>query len=208
MKKKLSMMFVTVFALSFVSLGQAFHWFSKNTIKNASLGDFSFVGPISLQDVQAESIKIQGPFDLSQSQVKNIKALGSVTLKNVKAESLKLTGPLQADDFTCKELVVTGPIKGLRCHVDQIKATGPFQVSESTIKNLTITADEIRLENSCIETIIVKADQNKVQKVFLLGKTIVKGNITFESGKGSVVLGKNVSIKGIIVGAEVHNNKN
>ena len=47
---------------------------------------------------------------------------------------------------------------------------------------------------------LVKNSQGQKQKIYLK-KTVVTGNITFESGRGVVVQGKDVQIKGEVKGA-------
>ena len=80
---------------------------------------------------------------------------------------------------------------------------GPLTAEKSTFQNLIITADKIILEDSKIKDIVVKKNEDKKQVLDLKGKTIVAGNITFESGKGVVKQGPEVKIQGEIKGATV-----
>lgn len=74
---------------------------------------------------------------------------------------------------------------------------------KSTFHNITITSDQVTLEDSKIKDIVVEKSDDRKQVLHLKGKTIVEGNITFESGKGTVKQGSEVKIQGEIKGATV-----
>lgn len=199
---------------------QAESYIGEQTLKGKTLEEANFMGNANLTDVTANSLSVMGSTEFHTLTVpKDANFLGPVT-KSEKGifGSLAIVGEFEATDITCKKLDAAGAVTvtGLTVSGEAniagsltLKAPKDPKMAQNKLKNLTIAADEISLEDTEVDgAIVVKKLSSwlggaKKQVLRLLGKTTVKGTITFESGAGTIEKGPDVKIEGKITGATI-----
>jgi len=157
---------------------------------------------LMIQEVRAETFV--GPTSLEEKVLKDADFMGPTQLKNVTAESLSVMGPLTGKNIICKTLDVMGPVEVTHLKVEgDASIMGPLTAKQSYFESLSIWGDETLLEDVEVKNISIKKDKDKSQVLRLKGTSIVKGNITFESGQGIIEQGPDIKIQGEIKGAIV-----
>lgn len=203
MKQILPLLFCTTCILQ---EAQAQSFMGVTTLEKQNLKEASFMGPTDLKEITAKSLSVMGPLHFNHLKVeKAAEIFGPVSNSEFGTfGSLFITGPFVAKNVTCSKLEVTGPVDVTDIQVSGATTIiGPLRAVKSTFENITITSDQVTLEDSKTKDIIVEKNEDKKQVLNLKGKTIVEGNITFESGKGIVKQGLEVKIQGEIKGATV-----
>ncbi len=146
---------------------------------------------------------------------------GSVVLNNVKFESLRINGSLDFKDLVIeKKISINGSANGnnLKCqeftingslnanYIDisgKTKISGDLTVSDGNFGDIEISSDEINLTSSKVKNIFVKKIRSRTQILELNKKTIIFGDVIFESGNGEIILNDGSEIHGSIKGAVV-----
>lgn len=199
---------------------QAEDYLGEQTLKGETLQDANFMGNTHLTDVKANSLAILGQLEFHNLTVSKGSSIAGPVKKSEKGKfgSLSVVGEFEATDVTCEKLDAAGAVTvtGLTVFGEAnvagaltLKASKDPKVAPNKLKNLTISADEISLEDTVVEgNIVVKkapswfgGGQKKTLR--LLGKTTVKGTITFESGTGHIEQGREANIIGKVTGAAV-----
>lgn len=203
MKKILPLLFCTPCILQEI---QAQSFMGPTTLEKQNLKEASFIGPTDLKEITAKSLSVMGPLHFNHLKVeKATEIVGPISNSEFGAfDSLTITGPFVAKNVTCSKLEVTGPVDVTDLQISGATTIiGPLRAVKSTFQNITITSDQVTLEDSKTKDIVVEKNEDKKQVLHLKGKTIVEGNITFESGKGTIKQGAEVKIQGEIKGATV-----
>ena len=203
MKHILAFLFCTT---CMIQESQAQNFTGVTILDYRHLQEASFMGPTELRSITAKSISVVGPFQFEHLEVEKDAVIEGPVANSDHGTfgSLFITGPFTAQNIVCSKFDATGPVDVTNLSVSgEAKITGPLKASKSTFQNLTIWADKISLEDVKTKYILVKENQGKKQVLHLKGKTVVTGNITFESGKGTVEQGSEVKIHGTIKGATV-----
>ena len=203
MKKILPLLFCTACIFQEV---QAQSFMGVTALEKQNLKEASFMGPADLKEITAKSLSVMGPLHFNHLKVeKAAEIFGPVANSEFGAfDSLAITGPFVAKNVTCSKLEVTGPVDVTDLQVSGATTIiGPLKAVKSTFQNITITSDQVTLVDSKTKDIVVEKNEDKKQVLHLKGKTIVEGNITFESGKGIVKQGPEVKVQGEIKGATV-----
>lgn len=186
-----------------------FSHLGPTTVSGETLQDASFTGPTTLTDVKAESINVIGPLEFHNLEVKGTASITGPISESQHGvfKTLEITGPFEATDVICDTFEAAGPMTVKNLTVKkEVMIGGPLKASQSHFPNLIIEADEIVLTDTNIEgDILIQQDKNKNKKQILrlLGKTNVKGSISFESGSGIIERDSNVKVQGVIKGATV-----
>lgn len=148
------------------------------------------------------NLSVLGKFEATDVTCKNLAVAGPVTAKNITCKQLEVAGPVTVTGLTVTgETSIAGPLT--------LKAPKDPKMSQNKLQNLTVSAEKIALDTTDVQgDIQVKQargwlGRDKKQVLQLKGKTTVKGNITFESGKGEIEQGPDVKVKGKITGATV-----
>lgn len=165
----------------------------------------SINGPANLKMVKAQSLEIKGTLQfhrLSVAGKADIK--GSITGDYGQFGLLNVLGSLEVDHVICDDLIVKGAINAQYLDVkNQANIEGLLNVQHGKFKNITVKADKITLDEVIVDTIIVSKNQSN-QVLVLKGKTVINGDIIFESGTGLVQAeGSDVLIKGSVTGAKL-----
>lgn len=196
-----------------------------NFLGNANLTDVEATTLSVLGSLTFHNLTVDNDANVAGSVIKskngtfhNLSVIGKFEATNVTCKNLEVAGPVTATNIICKTLEVAGPATLVGLTVDgpvsivgslSLKSSKDPKTHQNKIKDLNITGEKISIENTDIEgNIEVHKARNwlgraKKQVLQLKGKTIVKGTITFESGKGQVEQGPDVKIKGKITGATV-----
>ena len=178
----------------------------ETSLEEKVLKDANFMGPTQLKEVIAESLSVMGPFEFSNVMVeKNTTIEGPVlNSENGKFDSLNIKGPFTAKNIICKTFKVIGPVDVTHLKVEgDTSIMGSLKANQSQFENMSISADEIFLKDVDVKDIFIKKNMDKKQVLQLKGKTLVKGNIAFESGQGIVELDSAAKVQGEIKGARV-----
>lgn len=150
-----------------------------------------------------------GVVSYGKESVDSLTCNGLVTLDGTQVKhTLEVNGSLKAMGATINRLTVHG-------HAHLINSTikgkselfGFFTASQSTFQApLTLHARSCTFTDSTVHSIIVTNPTWVIgsQTVTLSGKTVVKGSIVFESGKGIVQLDPQAKVLGQIVGGKIN----
>ncbi|ARN85220.1 hypothetical protein [Candidatus Nucleicultrix amoebiphila] len=166
-------------------------------------------GPRSYSHRSFDDLKIYGPATLENIIVKsNISVYGPLSGHKIQTKSLNVQGPLKIVDLKADTVEVNGPVSLTKALVtSDIIINGPLNAKNSEFKGtIDIATNKMRLIDSIGETILIRKNSKlhqKTQVVFLEGKTVIHKNISFEQGKGVVVLGKHVVLKGKVIGGKI-----
>jgi hypothetical protein len=195
----------SVFALHGV---HAQNYVGVTILEKTVLQQSSFVGPTVLKEVTANSLSVIGPFEFYDLKVTKETNITGPTVESEKGtfRFLKIIGTFTAKNITCTKLEIIGPVDVTDLKVsEETDIVGPLKATQSTFQKLSVMADKISLDDVAVDDITIQKNKNhqKAQVLQLKGKTIVKGNITFESGEGIVEQDQDVKIQGEIKGAIV-----
>jgi hypothetical protein len=194
-------------------------YMGEQTLKGKTLQDANFMGSSNLTDITATSLSVLGPLEFHNLTVEKGANIAGPVTKSEKGTfgSLSIVGILEATDITCKKLEAAGnvAVTGLTVNEDTnivgsliLKASKDPKIAQNKLKNLNISAEETSLEGTTVEGAIVikKLPPSwlggvKKQVLRLLGNTTVKGNISFESGTGTIEKSPDAKIEGKVTGA-------
>ncbi len=147
-------------------------------------------GSMTCNQGTVDSINTNGMVTLSGTTVKNDTVInGRVTADKATFNNLKVNGTLDINNSTVEGTVLV---------------SGLLNADKTTFKQkIEIASNVIRFSKSEINEILVDDTQPKVEQKIYLDKTKVNGDITFKSGDGIVYVGKDVEMKGKVVGGKV-----
>lgn len=194
-------------------------------VTGETLEDASFVGSANLTDVTAKELSVLGKLEFHNLTVEQDADVAGPITNSEKGNfaDLSVLGTVEAANIISKNLDVAGTItvagltvKGNANIVGSLTLKAPKDPNTfpNKLHNLDISAENISLENTVVEgDIVVRAPfKNKAfkwlgkdqkQVLSLLGKTTVKGNVTFENGEGMIKQGPEAKIEGKVTGATV-----
>ena len=195
-------------------------YIGEQTLKGETLQEASFMGNANLTDIKATSLSVLGSVEFHNLTVEKETSIAGPITKSEKGRfgNLAVVGELDATDITTKKIDVAGAVTvtGLTVTGDAniagtltLKAPKDPKIAKNKFQNLNIAAEEISLEDTGVEgKIVVKQPStftggDKKQVLRLLGNTTVKGDVTFESGKGIIEQGPDAIIEGKITGATI-----
>jgi hypothetical protein len=181
-------------------------------------------GSGEFDDVTLEDVSGSGSMDIENSAFNTLIVSGSLDFTNIKIkEILTVTGSASGKGLECKRLIVSGSLTGENIIVTgdavlsggfevtnakmqgHTNISGGLEAKHSEFHEIEMDSNEITLIDTMVHNIIIKASSKyDTQKIILKGKTIISGDIIFESGKGQIVADKQVVIKGKIEGAKLH----
>ena len=188
----------------------------------------NYIGPTDLSGVQLSNIIITGPAKLSNVNLNSAKVTGTLDFKKLSiAEEANIIGPVNGSLGKFKKLDVIGPVELQKSEIDSLNVVGPInlknvniikdanivgslEAKKSIFHDIIITAETIKLSETNAGNITIKINS---QILYLKGKqileinnkTIISGNITFESKMGKIIISKDSRINGKVIGAEIHN---
>jgi|GEM_PF-3200498 len=213
--------FTFVGILLTLSTAQAETYFGPTNISNLNTNNIVINGPANLKKINTSHLTITGPLEFADLEVKEQMTIYGPLIngQNLKCKKFNIIGPMKSKNINCDKFSAIGTIELQRLTVKQdmdiigslyitdfnigrnIKIIGLLEATNGTIKDLEVTSSDITLQDVNINNIIINVNKGKQQTLYLKGKSLVKGNINFISGKGLIVKGSDVQIKGEITGA-------
>lgn len=195
-------------------------------LKNKHVDHISILGPAKLKNVTAQSLTITGPL-----KFESLRASGDTNITGPIEKgndghfaNLTVTGPSIMNNVSCSNLSATGPATLTNTDVrGNATLVGPLTTTSCTFKTITITADKINLHDTQTGTVIIKKNnpgsgffswffdlfgcstpqQERSETMTLSGTTTIQGDLTFESGKGHLIIMPEAQVTGTIKGAMV-----
>lgn len=190
--KKIILFALVLIAIMFFWHGWTSLYFGSTSMQNTTINkDVSVFGGLKASKAAFEGLSIHGSAEISKSNIKN---------------SLIVKGKLQLDESKVGgSLEVDG-----RANLKDFSVDGPTVINGSlTAKNgtfngpLTLASKKVQLAGTTLNKNIVMRRHKKEQVLELLQGTVIKGSITFQSGKGVIIKEPGVVVEGKIEGAEV-----
>ncbi len=105
--------------------------------------------------------------------------------------SLQINGECKLEDTTIRgNSLVNGSFTANRCHF---------------LGGLSVASEITYLENSTASQVVIRriSNSDSVQSLMISGKSLIRGDIVFESGQGNVVIKGDIEIQGDVVGGTV-----
>lgn len=211
--------------ISLQPLISAKNYTGPTKLKNKHVDHVSILGPAKLKNVTAQSLRITGPLKFESLRVSgDTKITGPIEKSsNGQFENLTITGPSRMNNVSCTNLSATGPATLTNTDVrGNATLVGSLTTTTCTFKTITITADNINFNDTKTGTVLVKKNnpgsgffswffelfgynspQEYSETMTLFGTTTIKGNLTFESGKGHLIIMPDAQVTGTIKGAMV-----
>lgn len=178
-----------------------------------------FRGPVSFTGSNYDNLKIRGPSQLRLIKARNLRVRGPVQFHKMEVSgntcvkgyltgnqgifgNLTVIGPMNVGHVVFEDFKVRGPVTAIDIAVqNQAYIEGSVDLQNSRIKSLAVKGDNIVLDQVEVEDILISKTEHS-QNLLLKGYTTIKGDIAFESGRGTVEIdGPNVQIIGTVKGA-------
>ncbi len=197
-------------------------------LTNVAVTNLSITGPLVFRDLTVQE-KAHCTGNVSNKKgfgkFNKLSVVGSTSLNNIKCkEKLSLTGTTVLTDATIEgdaSMVGSTTLKHTNiCGTTTI--TGPCRAFYSSFTSLDVTAPKVMLTSCTANTVTIKKNTStnyhhssltswitswfpqrvpEEQTLVLDGETTINGSITFESGKGILIVnGDKVNIIGDVVG--------
>jgi predicted acyltransferase (DUF342 family) len=129
---------------------------------------------------------------------------GSVFLKQANLDVLKVEGPVETTGFSANYLEVNGSLIGSKIKMNgDAVINGYIKARESNFKDVKVYSDTVEFQKSKIKTLLIKNTSKPEEKVILDDYSTVTGDITFDSGKGVVILQNGSKVLGKINGGYI-----
>lgn len=185
------------------------HFTGATQLSHTTKEHINITGPAQLSEVSAHFLKVTGPLKFQDLEIENKAVItGPMSGEKGKFNNLVVTGPMDVTKILCNKIVITGSamvsdmiVKG------DFKIIGYLRSLDSEFHNIIITSNKVSLKNSTVNNIEMKkindSEEAQEQVIVLHGSTIVKGNITFESGNGKVLLDDTAKIEGSVEGGGI-----
>lgn len=156
-------------------------------------------GSAELDDMNFKSLVVDGSLKFSNLIIEEeLLVNGSVNGKKLKCKKFKINGSFNGKDIEAKDGSVSGSLEGANINVlGETKIFGSMSVSDGNFGNIEINGKKSDLTNSKARSIFFKKEEAETQKLELNKKTIISGDVTFESGEGKIYLNSGSEIHGI-----------
>lgn len=162
-------------------------------------------GSNNLQHKKFNNLTSKGYLQFSDLHITgNFTSHGSAVGEKLKCNNFVVSGSIKASDLTASFGSVKGAISAHNLNISgDLKLSGEIYITKSILGNVEITSNAATFKDSKIHNIMVKNNNNKEQKITLANKTIISGDVTFESGNGKIYLDNSSKIEGKITGATI-----
>lgn len=166
-----------------------------------------------------------GITNLGEETISSITIHGPATMNGTKIlELVEVNGTLNANKANINKLTLNGNFEGLDIHLKEGKINGTVSLRKSKVSgiitvyglltaseceflnSIVIDSTEIHFSKSTLQDINVinNATNPTVQKIYLNDNTILKGKISFKSGKGEVFAsGKSTITASQVIGGKI-----
>lgn len=146
-------------------------------------------GSLTLSSATASSLTVNGPLNASGSQISSATVEGAVNANSSKISDMTVNGPATLSNVTINNLTINGALQASGSNISMIEANGDLTFTNSTIGNITID----------------QTSGSGAYKIYLLGNTVVNGNIVYKQGNGIVYKAPGAKVTGSVSGATVQN---
>lgn len=168
---------------------------------------FSLIALSFIATTCAENIEVHSGGSYGKESVESITGSGMIKLNGTEiTKTLEITGSLIARDASIEAMDILGQANLTESHVKNANVMGQIQAVRSTFENpITILSQKAVFTESKLKGINVKKDSSYKGKqiIELRRRTIVNGNIHFESGKGEVHLFPGSQVLGLVDGGKI-----
>jgi len=148
-----------------------------------------------------------GPItECGEGKLSQLDVAGKVTLRGTTVlGNTHIAGILKATNATLKDLELAGKAKLVTSKVQgNARVSGYLLACNSNFTNkLIISSDHTRIENTIIPSIKISPG-NREQVLYLANNSLIKGDITFESGRGMVLMDQTSQISGKVKGGYIN----
>ena len=176
-------------------------------LEKLSYDSLTIAGALDFNNLTIEkTLTVEGSANGNSLKCNKFIVNSSFTGKNIQAQNGEVNGTLVCDTVTIDEdLTVNGSLSGKKIKVSgKTKVDGNLDASKSSFSDIEVaTTYRITLTSSKAKNIFVKKSKYESQRIYLEGRTIIEGNIIFESGNGKVLVSRKAKIMGEVQGASV-----
>lgn len=178
--------------LAFSSLTcQAETFNGPTTLEGRSFDELIINGPAELKKVKAKKLTVHGPLKFYEVEISGpTNLLGPAKGKKAIFQDISASGPFKAEKVVIEALKVSGPAHLEEFTVEgQTNIQGPLKAQKGVFGDL-IAGSKAGGESVSLHDVVAKdvtinrGNQEEILK--LSGETVIRGKITFESGKGKV----------------------
>ncbi|MBP6740716.1 MAG: hypothetical protein KA146_12040, partial [Leptospiraceae bacterium] len=166
-------------------------------------------GITNLGEETISSITIHGPATMNGTKILElVEVNGTLNANKANINKLTLNGNFEGLDIHLKEGMINGTVSLRKSKVSGIITVyGLLTASECEFSNaIMIDSTEVHFSKSTLQDINVlnSATNPTVQKIYLKENTILKGKISFKSGKGEVIIsGKSTITASQVIGGKI-----
>ncbi len=200
----------------------------KFKIENSQLNTLEVQGRANVTNTSIQgATSIQGRTEVANSQLDKLKVQGKLLIRESTVRGrLKAQGEFHAIHTTFEAPAHTmGRFEAQDAIFQQeVHLIGIMHAYQTSFANtITAVTQEIVLHDTTTQDVYIKDNKDGIKKwtkkykflsflankqdepqvITLSGKTIIQGSITFENGKGIVVLGDEAQIKGEVIGGTI-----
>ncbi len=212
--KVLGKVLLAIFTLGCFSVGfseteskwDKYDW--KDSKEGRSLTDYKY-GPRSYEGKIFPELLIQGPLRIRDVKVGGSTVVyGPISSRGSELNTLKVYGPTKLIETKILGWTnVRGPLKAYGAtFTKQLDVRGSLLAEETSFAgDVSVMGKTVELTDCTLKNIVFKARSKKGSKLYLSGKTVVEGNITFRGkvDQCEVYIDPSCTIKGEIVGATI-----
>ena len=187
--------FLLVCALLSVSLKAERSFKGHTTVSNETMADLEVFGKLTLANLTVtKTVSVSGRCEGNGLVCQTLSVQGLCCANDVKAETLSVRGKCEGEGYE---------ISG------NAAFRGAFDVKNSTFGSMTLALGKGRL-SGCVVKGPVKISKpssnsdNKEEILHLAGKTVVEGDVVFESGTGTLMIDRDARVLGTVSGAKIH----
>jgi cytoskeletal protein CcmA (bactofilin family) len=162
----------------------------------------------SVRDERDTKVSSSGFANYGKETLSSLKSNGFVTLSGTTVKGLvDVNGKLEADGASIGSMDVNGSVTLTNCRVNgKARVNGFFSATKTAFFDECSVASQKVILTACTAPSIVIRDISWMpgtQVLELQGGSKVSGNVTFESGKGKIILSEESLVAGTIIGAEI-----
>jgi hypothetical protein len=183
-------------------------------LEKASHESLTVAGSLEFDKLTIEqTLSVSGSAKGNSLKCNVLNVNGSFKGENIQAKNGEVNGKMSCKELTIGEdLIVKGRLSGQKIKVSgKTSVDGNIVASESSFGDIELGTTgnkdtyEIVLLDSKAKNILFKQTKSESQRIYLEGKTIIEGDITFESNNGKVIFSMEAKVKGKIHGATIVN---
>lgn len=144
--------------------------------------------------------------ECGEGKISQLDVAGKATLRGTTVlGNTHIAGILKATNATLKDLELAGKAKLVASQVHgNARISGYLLACKSHFTNkLIISSDHTRIENSTLPSITIQPG-SRDQVLYLANNSLVKGDVTFDSGRGMVLMDQTSQISGNVKGGYIN----